>query len=886
MNIELYINKQLCDIENPANFSIFLKRQFLNPAELNTKDAMKSYSITLPATTRNNEIFGFTNVEEIRGKFATIYDAYLNIGGLKIFDGKFRLSEINRNSYSGNLLVLAQRSIKEVFGDKNMNEGGEWLISFADFAPSVKKYNNTANAECIFPYVMYSLLPKTIGEDGRYSDKEVWDNTVTLGIDDFPPSINCLQAVRQIFVNQGLNISGSAFSDHRLANLYMSYKNPSDYQMLWNYGRSAVNLKGEWDNFSYYNQVERLVTQNQRENDNKRNMYVVDLFNVTNLSKLVISGNNANIVTTALLQVDNTPYRSVTYIVPFSGLYKVRFEASITLDTTRTSFEKRENVRVISPKSKVGLNETIENFSKRRFEVKLMRDWGEGNFELDKVGYDRSFYKDNLNQDDNFDKDNPANYPKFFPKPDEVMFVDPLQNTNLVCGLSFGANYGKNNPVDTNSLYCNPIAIKHGRSWSNEPDSSKQAQSAVFNSGYMKWGETQEGEIDYSDSDQFKVELLNTNTYTTTEENYTKGNGLVEQVIWLNKGERLTVCGMSDEGEMFRSEFDHTIKYRGWLMHSISFDLTVEPFKTTNDFLKMDNDSNSSIEEMDYNDPDTTDNFLSDDIDLIRFLPSNIKIDNWLENFCKAFNLNLTQVDNDSFELNVKQTRKAYSRSVIDLDSKANVDLNRKNSPLNLPSAYEIGFTINKDEQGFVETGEDGGGRYDTGNTEGNVINQSSSFSFNWFKLITFVEENKSHNLPIITDKEIWEDKTPRDYAEMMGKDYTDFTQRFWYKGENIEISGFGREIIVTTLVKNEIEASRLNYHNKPSSILSNYFTIFVNNDANYTVVDCYLTPDEYNNLPYNLIRFNGDIYYPAEIDGYDPLGRRKATLKLIRKIL
>ena len=47
-SLELYINQQLCDTENSEDFSVYLKRQLLNPAELSMKDAQRSYDITLP----------------------------------------------------------------------------------------------------------------------------------------------------------------------------------------------------------------------------------------------------------------------------------------------------------------------------------------------------------------------------------------------------------------------------------------------------------------------------------------------------------------------------------------------------------------------------------------------------------------------------------------------------------------------------------------------------------------------------------------------------------------------------------------------------------------------------------------------------------------------
>ena len=75
-----------------------------------------------------------------------------------------------------------------------------------------------------------------------------------------------------------------------------------------------------------------------------------------------------------------------------------------------------------------------------------------------------------------------------------------------------------------------------------------------------------------------------------------------------------------------------------------------------------------------------------------------------------------------------------------------------------------------------------------------------------------------------------------------------------------------------------------LDYENKLDSIMKNFFFL-LDNSNDYTIIDCILSAEEYKNLNKSLIRFNGDLYNVAEIDGYDPLGKNQATLKLIRKI-
>ena len=78
---------------------------------------------------------------------------------------------------------------------------------------------------------------------------------------------------------------------------------------------------------------------------------------------------------------------------------------------------------------------------------------------------------------------------------------------------------------------------------------------------------------------------------------------------------------------------------------------------------------------------------------------------------------------------------------------------------------------------------------------------------------------------------------------------------------------------------------SILDYENKKASILRNYFKIFVNSASNYSEIELYLTPVQYAKLNgVALVRLNGDLYQVAEITGYDPTGKNKTKIKLIRK--
>lgn len=267
--------------------------------------------------------------------------------------------------------------------------------------------------------------------------------------------------------------------------------------------------------------------------------------------------------------------------------------------------------------------------------------------------------------------------------------------------------------------------------------------------------------------------------------------------------------------------------------------------------------------------------------------------------------MQLNQIDNDKFELNVKQPNvKAHISSVVDLDSKASI-FKRSNQPLGLPAIFEIGFKINEEEQGFVDTKENGGGKIETGSLDGSTVSQTSNFSYNWFTNIKQVDKDflliQNLKLPIISSKEVWEGKL-NDYREMLSKTYMNYSQRFWYKAEysfyNLgaiwKTEGMPstndkyKNLFVPQLVNTSTDSNSLtlSYKSEPNSILQTYFNVIATNESNYTEIECYLSPYEYDGLGRSkLVKLNNDLYYVALIDRYDPLGRNKTKLRLIRKI-
>lgn len=1035
-NVELYIDGKLCD--TGKSFGVRLNRQLLNPSELNAKDAQYSYSVTLPPTAANNGAFAYSIVEETKDKFNRLYEAELYVNSVRVFKGNFKLSEISEKQYKGNLYIPAAKSIKDIFGDLKLAENPEYRIEFKDFAECVTRYNKAAAngpQMAIFPYVLYGIIPKvplTLNSN-NYSARNIWDTSIRMGMQDLAPSVNPLLMLKHIFSSRGYKLGGTAFDDERLARLYMSYKNESNYVQPWNYGYQAfMKIRGYWSNVrGNYDKFER---NGYRIDYDGQTYYSSDLLDATNtdidLNNLYDPG--ANILYKKIQDNGGQIWTQCQIRIPSSGFYKIRLKANLSIDSRENWRSGYDGMQFVGGDASDDRN--ANSFRKKRYEIKLLRDRGTGDFGLANGRIDKVYYKNNLNQNNTWDEEN---LPKYFPNPEytpsgkekEIMLVDPAQNPNYLVGMAFGWKHDRSetaNPLigdNAGTSFGTVLAAKTGLSWDVSANPSNPSKVGIPNSGYVKYGvlgnyddesENPNIDIDFSGGDwvenkglddngnlidlpegvtsivlrRFNLPrystfnlfippstsykgkifihsstssaipryiyefdkngtvtfnsipgspLIGSNTYLTlyllyndgqseginfdvsesliinrvydsdsdaidweqtnkfkiniknAPESYARrsgiwnGEGEINAVVWLDAGEILTLASVSDEGRYKR----HNSKGKyGWTKHAINFELDISPFRTNEDWLKI-NSAGNGAATMDWND---SINFDTDTIDLVKFLPADVKTDDFIDNFCKAFNLILRQTAADAFSLDVKQTKAAVSPLYINLDGLASVK-DRTNSPLGLPSMYKIGFTIDQEEEGFVMTGEDGGGSFETGAVEESIVEQKSNFSYNWFKDIQYTVNgaNITLPLPIISKAEVWSETMA--YPDAMAKRFTALAVRFWYYDGLLNDLGanfqFNNKNLSIAKVSNSITSLiTLNYKDEINTILDVYFTIMVNSSSHYTELEGYLTPEQYEKLDGAIMAmFNGDQYYVAEISGYDPLGRNKTKIKLIRKI-
>lgn len=596
----------------------------------------------------------------------------------------------------------------------------------------------------------------------------------------------------------------------------------------------------------------------------------------------------------------------LTYEVPMDGFYKVK------LDNVKIELKQPYLRRIAHDLNNTQFyyvscaqNNRSRSFNNTSVELKLVRTKDEM-FNLSTATMDNSFYRNNQNQaivhkfatnstDPNYYKKNQHEIQDIegstcidsqcysFPIGNSTNFIDIKQNPSLLCGLAWGKP-SKNNyeeeQVETTEDYsrsnrtileyrnyqhrdeqwCNPIAIKHGKSW----DSSNLDTILAVT----------ENKLGYTNG-MHKINLDNGKASAIMQDRY-KGEGTISQIIWLNAGEKITLINCADIANQ-----------RDSIHQEIEFTLEIELFSPNKEWLtdKINAETGSSKEPIDFNSPIQ---FKTDSIDLMKFQPSEIKIDDWVSNFCKAFNLELLHTGKDEFELNIKNQNSLnrISSRIIDLDKKANV-WQASNENMSLPSSYDLGFTINTSEQGYSKSFkenniEDGGGKFSTGSNEPKTIKQTSNFSYCWYE--TLPKTNKQ--VPNLTEKEVWE--PGKSEKEANSKKYFNSAQRFWYPTKKTQqVMLYGNTPVDLALVSNTYKGDKtleLNYEDKPNSIMRNYFMLLTN-ERNYTSVECFLSPEEYADLGNSYIKFNGDLYIVAEADGYDPMGKSKTKLKLIKKM-
>ena len=273
--IEIYIDNKLVELDNT---NISLQKEFSDEVENITTDIEYSYTISLPTSLNNKEIFGFVDTFDVGNKFARIYNAELYVDNTLILSGKFKMTSIEDGHFKGNLYNPKKKTISDILGDRQLNEikpHMKPMNSMGDFDATnnyVAKLTTdgerlsgitiwddvegVADNHVIYPYVLYGL-PMNIAEENL--DLDIYTQNLEYGKHSISennvfPAFNVTSILKDMFATEGYNLVGNIFSNeigNYFSKLYQTFQYSYDDYVQKKEAPFSCRVVGKYCNLSH-----------------------------------------------------------------------------------------------------------------------------------------------------------------------------------------------------------------------------------------------------------------------------------------------------------------------------------------------------------------------------------------------------------------------------------------------------------------------------------------------------------------------------------------------------------------------------------------------------------------------------------------------------------
>lgn len=426
--IELWINKQLIELESQESLNLRINNVLFNPTKTTTTQAEYSYSFNIPSTPNNDRIFEYANNLSKMNKFRARYPAEVYADGHLIFDGSLTIQKYSAKDkmYSCNLVNIKINTLEEIFGDAVMTDigsgidisetdKGHWYVPF-DGAPTIDSVNWDAYSNYFFPLVSYGVFQKnyvTKDEVGAtYTPKHTLDKYNKWWVESFYPSLNVVETMRKAFEWKGYTVGGSAFSDPNINWIYASCNLANDQVPIYNLGNPKfgnLSLSTRWNNYRSVNSSnsnfggERRTTsmnstgglaqdlkfpyERVRAAINAVNRDASEQYNFSSIIMWNLMDSTNNSAVTVTVNEDSYMYEpnENLIVIPADGWYRIHLTANATLsgqDTTFTAKQWTTTFKCEDEFKRRDVSGIIRNFKDRTpFEIQLIRNY-EDNVEL------------------------------------------------------------------------------------------------------------------------------------------------------------------------------------------------------------------------------------------------------------------------------------------------------------------------------------------------------------------------------------------------------------------------------------------------------------------------------------------------------------------------
>jgi len=937
MNVELYINNRQVELDD--QFNVSLDKEFYDAVNLTTKEVSYSYSINIPTTQHNREIFDYVDIEETPNKFGQVYQTQLYVNSTLILDGNYVNEEIDGDYYTGNLYVPSQKNLKDIFGELDMVNiiSHELYISRWNDIKEINwnMTNSNTDKHICFPFILYNIPYNSDAVSDKYTQYASYEDGANWDLDYMIPAFNITSVIKDIFKTFNMNVDGNIFNDEKFNKLYMTYS-------------------GEYDKFKnakivpYNCQLNMNYMVRRNENNDSTIIQVNGLDTLRFLAGDISVSENTTV--TGIQDDYNMIVKSTTKTtgqikVPKSGWYRISASGNYQMDGSRNNIWNQNGRWSVS-----GAYSSYDNSSDathRPVEIQIIRGKSAAVTAPKPIGV-YGFAPSQPNTDAGQGQSWSAlngrgveiQYPQGatrFPKNNNTLLIsDGTADTptdDFICGAHFGhygiERGGKSGESNKRGafLYNNPdptktnASIQASSSWYQMPDNPenytydyKQANVLVRRSGkdvrafsncqaynelniYTPSGDDQENWIKSwntsTNYNQISYNGLSDSTATTT--GVRDGNFKCETVIWLNAGEYIDtflICPLHNHGR-WRGGFKRTYDRRGDTMPQTSVNVSIKMA-----IINSDPDWNYTKETI----PSFAELSQNRKSNVNKMLP-DIKVNDFLNGFVDTFNLKLSRLNSNSYSIDVTNENDTIGE-IIDIEPYTDISRNRY-TRIDLPSEYQFIFTVEHEEEGYTQLGTNnlkpeqytGEGVYvNPASTNGSIIKKESIFSYCWYKDILF----KAYNIevltptPIISNNEVWDAGTT--YAEAFEKGlYTDYSPRLFYPDTdniwkytiyplNNQDATDIRLVPVTNNISpdNTLELSYDKYIS--NSIINKMFNVKLSTGHE---VECNLYLPNYlfnkiNNS--SRIKMNNDLYQVKQIQQFDPLEENETKLILIKE--
>lgn len=937
--LEIFVNGNKLDI-NQDDINLRLNAVLYDPEKISSTQAEYSFQIEAPSTPNNDKIFDYANNLSKLNKFHQRLKVEVYADGTLIFDGTLVLNGFKNKKYICNLIAVKVFSLSDIFGESVMTDF-DWYIPFSG-ATSINQYNSNIIDGFCFPLISYGVFQKSplykddVGSD--YSSKFLMDKYNRWYIESFYPSLNMLETLKRVFEYKGYNVGGDAFSDETLKNIYMSCNLAEGQAPDYNLGNplfGKVQLSTNWStphdtSGETFGTVQDLTYPYYRVGSDENFISeATSYYNFTDvrLYNMLSSREGGNVTLSAEKSYMYQPDENLI-VIPSDGFYKIdiNVSAALTQTSTFTANMWTENLFLQFSEQNITLNPNFNDTCP--LEIQLVRNYN-SNIELIKGKWNVWYADGNPNDEWFLQNPNllvsrscfPHEDPKsLFPLPTklnnltnkwtpnttwssayyspysvyndgyyyfskELMCYDPVVSPSFICGFTTMGKTGENG--------C-PAVIKNGYSWSKI--SSERYDNFYNQYGYM----------DGVKNSGYETEIRtnhNANTFanapsTLFSATSNRMNGRITFTVKLNKNDVLQLFAVQRE---YHDENAQSVTYTT----SAHTDLTIEAV------------SPKSLEQLlekgyNYNSPTDFDV----DLRLSNFLNKEKKMSDWVQNVIDAFNLEFIQDGKRVFFNKKKKIATNYINFAVDIDDRCN-SADAEAEMIEYPKSMSVRYKIDTDEWGFEKSvypqsklnDADWKDYGDSGfttiqlNDDSYVTSTSDKnlqFSYTWYDNFTWIPINSDHEdtgdigdpitlrLPVISKYSYMIDGYS--YEESMKHDGYGLPQRFWFKPEETDAyvwtMTYPAERINVYVPQNIDNGLNLSYKNTENSLLNNYFNITPYLASNYVKVEVYLTPDEYKSIKNgSMVRFDSNLYYPVEIEGYDCTGKNPTTIKMMTKI-